>query len=214
MGVVASLFIHGDRILVAHDGKDRIGWWDAETGVPVKSLYMGGSASSKFTVTPDGEALLIYGRKSELRGIPSGEEIVKFENKDTTAASSAAFSPDGQALVTVSQGDHVARIWSVPARRHILSVPFAGKCQSVAISPDGRLFAVCSNGPDAKLVCVWGLPDLPNDRRFHPMGYSRRYPRVAMSADGRYVAPAGFWFRRTQWTTRVYDVARGRPALI
>ena len=33
-----------------------------------------------------------------------------------------------------------------------------------------------------------------------------------MSADGRYIAPAGSWHHRFLWTTRVYEAATGRPA--
>ena len=213
--VPPPLFIHGDRFLVAQEGKGRFGWWDAETGTLVRSLNLGGNPFVMFTVTPDGKALLFYGdgREFGLRGIPSGEQVVRFEKRTAgEVQGDVAFTPDGQVLVAVSDSEHVARIWSVPARRQILSVPFPGKPGSVVISPDGRLFAVGAHGGGDEIVCVWGLPDSPDDHHVNPMGGSRRFPRVTMSADGRYFAPAGFWLHRTRWTTRVYEVEGGQPA--
>ena len=209
-------FVHGDRLLVAQADDCQYGLWDAETGVPVRRLPLGGPHFTVFKVTPDGKALLFHGdpREFGLRAIPSGERLFEFDTKDIRHIhGGAAFSPAGDVLVTVSDAEHVARIWSVPAQRQLLSVPFPGKCASVAISPDGRFFAVHAHGGGDEIVCVWGLPDLQDDRRVHPMGYSRRYARAALSADGSYVAPAGYWsLQRTQWTVRAYDVARGEPA--
>ncbi len=201
-------FIHEDRILVADEDADRIGWWDAESGAHVRALHLGGPTFALFTVTPDTNALMIYGNRFELRAIPNGEHL---DELDFVGFSDAAFTPDGQVLVTASE-KHGAMLWSVPARREILSVPFPGKCSRVAVSPDGRLLAACAAGGGDQIVCVWGFPGLPEDHRVHPAGLTRRYARVTMSADGRYIAPAGYWGNRTQLTTQVYDVARGESA--
>jgi len=69
-----------------------------------------------------------------------------------------------------------------------------------------------AHGDRHGIVCVWGFPGMPDDRRVHPLGGNRDKVRVAMSPDGRYIVPSGFWRNRYLWTTRVYEIRSGEPA--
>jgi WD40 repeat protein len=106
--------------------------------------------------------------------------------------SSAAFSPDGKALLTGS-ADRTARLWdAATGKPRGLSLTHEHPVSSVAFSPDGKRLLTCESGPnntDTHWARLW---DAATGR---PLGAPLRCdnsPRVsAFSPDGRLVLVAG-----------------------
>ncbi|MFN0054596.1 MAG: protein kinase domain-containing protein [Planctomycetales bacterium] len=114
---------------------------------------------------------------------------------------SAAFSPDGQRVVTASR-DHTARVWNAftgeaitPPLRHNHVV------WKAAFSPDGRRILTASHDGTAR---VWnagnGQPVSP------PLMHQGAVQDASFSPNGRQVVTAG-----TDGTARLWDAATGEP---
>jgi len=112
----------------------------------------------------------------------------------------AAFSPDGQTVVTASS-DHTARLWDVATGRprseplrHDDPVEFA------AFSPDGQTVVTASSDRTARL---WNITT--GQPRSEPMRHDSAVSRAGFSADGTTVLTVD------EQTARHWDVATGRP---
>ncbi|MEU7910522.1 NACHT and WD repeat domain-containing protein [Microbispora bryophytorum] len=125
------------------------------------------------------------------------------------ASSAAAFSPDGDTLVTTGAGDTI-EVWDVRTRRMLGTLPDAhtGAVYHTLFSPDGKVLA--SVGQDHK-VRLWDVssrkpiaaPIMPVPDVSDADG---RVDTVGFSPDGTLIAVATLDYR-----IRFYEVATGRP---
>lgn len=117
----------GSLALTADGGKAQI--WETETGKVLSQL--GGDT-------------------------PSGEELRQLGDDDQKVAS-AAFSPDGQLLITRKQLDNTAALWETATGRLVNTLPrHTGWILDVAFSPNSRLVATAAGYPD-NTTRVWDV---------------------------------------------------------
>ena len=119
------------------------------------------------------------------------------------AVYSAAFSPDGQRIVTASS-DKTARVWDAASGKPI-GEPLTGHegmVRSAAFSPDGKRIVTAS---DDKTARVWDAESLKPIGQ--PLkGHEYRVRSAAFSPDGKRIVTAS-WDK----TARVWDAASGKP---
>ncbi len=149
----------------------------------------------------------LMGRRSE--GLAPGRAVNPFlAQRVTQHVVSAAFSPDGQTLVTGSS-DRTVRRWAVPSGKALGQPLFhPTMVHLVGFSPDGRFLATAQRGG---LVRLWALPT--GDPRHYQVPLDGMHSNVKLSPDGRYILPTGMSYRDcTLRTPRVSEVATGQPA--
>jgi hypothetical protein len=161
------LFVGGGRGLLTYGGKGGLTWRAVETGMEVRTLdssEVSGRATpanispiAAAKLSPDGRYLAVIG--VQIPGIVRVLEVATgrpvgpvLEHKNTVF--DAAFSPDGQMLLT-SSSDSTARLWSVPDGKPLARpLDLHRTVHRVAFAPDGRSLAT----QDFELIRVWALP--------------------------------------------------------
>jgi WD40 repeat protein/serine/threonine protein kinase len=112
----------------------------------------------------------------------------------------AAFSPDGQRVVTASE-DHTARIWDVATGKLVATLAHDDKIFWAAYSADGKRIVTASDDHTARLWdAATGAPLAKLE------GHTDKLMHAAFSPDGQRVATAS-----RDKTARVWDAATGAP---
>jgi WD domain, G-beta repeat len=121
----------------------------------------------------------------------------------TGFVSSAAFSPDGQRVVTASK-DYTARVWDLSGPRPVATVleGHIGPVRSATFSPDGKRVVTASFDHTAR---VW---DLSGPRPVATVldGHAGDVSSATFSPDGKRVVTAS-----DDHTARVWDLSGPRP---
>jgi WD40 repeat protein len=143
---------------------------------------------------------------ARIYNVASGQPVsLNLEHRAHQTIWAAAFSPDGQTLLT-GASDRTARLWSVPGGNPLGSpLMHQTSLSAVAFAPDGRLLATAQR---RGLIRLWALPaGNPRDYRLPLASHSF----VRLSRDGRFLLPTGLTFRTCELrTTQVVDVTTGQ----
>jgi RNA polymerase sigma factor (sigma-70 family) len=240
----------GRLVVTRGDSSDRAGsldLWDARTGAHLRRLFCPWKRS--VALSPDGRHLafpdpdgsvtfpapglpshLIAGTRVVLYDLTTGRYVKPFP-AFKQAAEHLAFTRDGKTLVTVGNGDGVARVWDAVAGKEVRSFPVVRKAEaaephrvwSSVLSPDGRTLAVTYQ-PAEDITTPRGrfdvrLQDVASGKELHELpGHLFLVLAVAFSPDSRILVTGSFPLSDAvqQATGRpvnqlyVWDVARGQ----
>ncbi|WP_165234154.1 WD40 repeat domain-containing serine/threonine protein kinase [Aquisphaera insulae] len=205
------VFADGGRVLITYEGKEGLTWRATETGEKIRSLVepdLSGRLAA-IVPSPDGRYLAAFGRElpatirifEAATGRPLGR-VLEHRN----AVTDATFSPDGRMLLSCSS-DNTAQLWAVPGGDPLdppLDLHRPGRV--VAFAPDGRSLAT----QDGDLVRLWALPEGGVPTTLVPLDGDGSF--AALSPDGTLAIPTGMSYNRKLRSTRVTQVATGRPA--
>ncbi|MBA3531594.1 MAG: hypothetical protein H0T73_06745 [Ardenticatenales bacterium] len=131
----------------------------------------------------------------------SGEGIVnhRYLRGNERAATSVAFSPDGQLLASGSQ-DNAVHLWQVGDEEATYSLGgHKSDVTSIAFSPDGQLLASASRD---KAIRLWRLSDKTLWQTL--LGHTDQVQAVVFSPDGQLLASAS-----NDNTVRIWQVSGG-----
>ena len=200
------VFVDGDRGLLTIDYQGVVVWRDTTTWQEVRRIT---TTSGYSSVVPDAD-----GRRFVVASYYSGQiwdvDPAKAVSGSTISHGNlvyaAAFSPDGQTLLTVG-ADRIAKFWSVPSGTALYApVQHQNDLKFATFSPDGQMFAT---GQDDGLVRVWASPrGLVRSRQVRIDG---ELLSAQLSPDGRHTILSGNHFGNPL-RTRVYEVATGEAA--
>ena len=201
---IKPLFIDDDRALIVRR-QDGAVWCDTATGKEVRKVAVGDV--NAIVPSNDGQHFVVCENfEAQLWSVnppgPVGQRMVHAYKVE------AAFSPDGQTLLTGSS--FRVRHWSVPLGAELQSVPLLHQdaVTQIAFSPTGQFFATAQLDG---LVRVCRMPSEEEDKR--RLEYEGGMTYVRRSADGRMAIPSGSgWWPNHMRRTRGYDIAGGQPA--
>lgn len=142
---------------------------------------------------PDGSC---YASSARVWEIETGQEIAR--GIHTGMLTTAAFSPDGQMVVSGSQ-DGIVRTWEAGTGREVAQMMHNDWVYAVAFSPDGIWIA---SGGDDDTARVW---EAATGREVARVMHEGGVKSVAFSPDGRWVV-SGSW----DGTARVWETKTGQ----
>jgi WD40 repeat protein/serine/threonine protein kinase len=209
---ISPCFLDEGRVLLTVF-QGEASWRDSRTGRVLRVLPFGPqSRFSAFALSGDGKHLILAAvlpdgqQQARIVDVASAQPVSSnLGNRVYQPAESAAFSPNGQMLLTGS-GDRTARLWSVPQGAPLGSpLAHATGVRSVAFAPDGRHLITSQWGG---LTRLWALPTgNPRDDRV-PLGAPSF---VRLSVDGRFLLPTGLSNEKCELrSTQVVDLTTGR----
>jgi WD40 repeat protein len=128
--------------------------------------------------------------------------------KHQDSVSNAAFSPDGDRLVT-SSDDNTTRIWDAYSGKELISLEIDSLVNFVAFSPDGNHVATASRDKTAR---IW---DASSGKELARMEHGSSVKSIAFSSDGKRVATAsGEMYDLSQEgpdnAARIWDASSGK----
>jgi WD40 repeat protein/Tfp pilus assembly protein PilF/tRNA A-37 threonylcarbamoyl transferase component Bud32 len=207
---LAPTFIDQGRGLLTLTAREQLTWSAAETGKSVRTVPFGSRNSIIETVqaSPDGKYFVIAGYSgAQLWDATQRQPVGQFL-QHRNHVPSACFSPDGRAVLTVSE-DRRGQLWALRGGQ-ALGTPLIHQApvRLAAYSADGQLLATAQ---EDGLVRVWLPPQSQVGQRRLALYGAPTFARL--SPDGRYLFGAGMGGYPGQLRLlRVYESATGRPA--
>ncbi len=162
--------------------------WDAESGKQLKLLHSDSVKSASFS--PDGSQIVSVGNEVIVWHVDSGEQLQRFSHDDPIMAA-AAFSSDGQSVVTASGVNAI--MWDVITGNQLQCFSHPSIVSSVKFSPNGSL--LLSTAWDGK-VRIWHT----RTGKLLQKIYADRLVSANFSPDGSKVVTGGCDGRVIVWS--------------
>jgi WD40 repeat protein len=145
--------------------------------------------------TPDGRTMItVGGFGSVLRwDVPSGKKLGELNGNGWVAW---GLSPDGKLLAARQEGSsaNVLRLFEVATGKEVRQLRHSDEVYSAAFSPDGKMLATASTGPDqgkrkAGTITLW---QVENGKELGTCtGHNGPVPALAFAPDGKTLASGG-----------------------
>jgi hypothetical protein len=130
--------------------------WDAMSLKQISTFRPGVREVRELNFSPDGKTAIFAGGHNDFRvrlwNVETGESVRDFQGHQRPVHA-AAFTPNGQRIVSVSE-DRTLRIWDAALGSELGQIPMTALTKCLAIAPDG-VTAVTGNGEG--IVEVWNL---------------------------------------------------------
>jgi len=205
--VNAIAYAPDGQILATASHDQTVGLWKTATGEKAGQLLGHTGKVNTVAYSPDGRLLASGSEDKTVRvwEAATGKELQRF-HAPRHPIRSVAFSPDGRSLASgeghdegsgptgARMPDCAATLWDVTTGKALRQLEAkAGRVDSVAFSPDGRILA--SAGPDGAMVHLWDptmgkqLGKLESEPEgATPPTMAEGITRIAFSPDGRTLA--------------------------
>jgi WD40 repeat protein len=218
--VLAATFSPDGRYIVTTNDDGAVRFWqiaanalgDTQAGQPIATLEGHTDVVASVAFSPDGRYILTAGNDDTARvwhfpkglsfagDTPTGHLLNSLQgHKDWV--SSAAFSPDGQRIVTASW-DNTARVWDAEKGQQLLALEgHERNVLSAVYSPDGQFIVTASDDSTAR---IW---DAQTGQHLHTLeGHRDSVNTAVFSLDGQYILTAS-----DDGTARTWDAYTGQP---
>jgi WD40 repeat protein len=183
----ACVAVSPDGSSVVSGGGDKtIRMWDSKTGAERYALEREGAVRA-VAFGPDGSNFASAGDGKTIRLYETSTGKMKSELTwdEADGYLALAFTPDGSRLVAAELGQHVV-VWDLKESKIAMKVKSdTDKVRGVAVSPDGKRMAACSEG----CVTVWDAVDGAKISSWKE--HRGRVNAVAFSPDGLWLVSAG-----------------------
>ena len=154
----SAAFTSDGRFVVVPDGRT-VRVWDAKSGGSAKTIKQSDSASVAPSLRPDGHAVLVKGKRAELREVSLDEHTPARHFRDGVAGAfyaDGSYSPDGSMVALPSDDGHVY-VWRTRTRALVRTIAptFSRLLTEAEFTGDGR--AILTLGLYGRLE-AWALP--------------------------------------------------------
>ena len=190
--------------------------WDINTGREIKTFSRHKQAVSSLAFSPDGKQILSSSKFNEegfkLWDVDTGKEIRTFLG-NTNAIKTMAISPDGKQII-VSQNNRTLKLLDVVTGIEIKTFKHTSNVNSVAFSPNGKMFVSGSvlKGSEGKSVKLWDIKTGNEIRTFS--GYNFDIASVAFSPNGKYIlASSGLGYSEEHRSIKLWDIETGNEII-
>jgi WD40 repeat protein/formylglycine-generating enzyme required for sulfatase activity/serine/threonine protein kinase len=202
---VVAVAFSPDGARLATASRDKIIWWDANSGARLHVLDGHEPELNAVALSPDGTqfASTCADDSVRIRDAETGKQFTKIKHKVggrmTDLMLDAAFSPNGVHLATAGR-DGRTRVWDIATGEMRQLFPHAGAVRMLAFSPDGKQLASVS---DDKTIRMWDRSTGTAIRILH--GHAGKIYAVTFSSDGTRLASGS-----DDGTARIWDAATGQ----
>lgn len=199
-GIYRDMSFSPDGKTLASCGFEFVTLWNAETGKAIRKIQAQTKEyAASVAFSPDGKILAVSGwnKTINLWNAETGEDIKTFSGAEY-AAIRIAFSPDGKEIFLASQHKPIA-ILNIGSGE-VKTQSKTDKSFSVAVSPDGKMFASGVSGGDVK---IWNAENGQELKTFS--GHKDEIASVKFSPDGKTLASGA-----KDNTVRLWNVESGK----
>lgn len=203
-------FSPDDRFLATASGDSAstsVKVWNAETGAETLSLVGHTARVRGLDISPDGKIIATGSRDETIRiwDAVNGRELKRFAVEaigEPEEIQDLHFSPDGHKLLVASKRS--CRVWDVASGRILFKFAESeGGAWSVAVSPDGKRFALGRGEPRIQIFDANSLKQV-----FEIAAHEAKINNLAFSPDGLTIASAS-----SDRTIRFSDAQTGAESL-